>query len=686
MAAEALAVSQPKWMKNSDLLIAIGVLCVVLMMIVPLPPFILDLFLSANLMLSILVLLMVMYTIKAIEFSSFPSLLLVLTVFRLSLNVSTTRMILLGRGEEIGIIKAFGEFVVGGNFVVGIVIFLVLIMIQMLVIVSGTTRISEVAARFTLDAMPGKQMAIDADLNNGVITEKEAIEKRAEIRQEADFYGAMDGACKFVSGDVRAGLVITFINIIGGLAIGVWMLKLEPLAAAKSYTLLTIGDGLVSQIPALLISVATGLIVSRAASKSNLGADFTRELTANPKALGIASAALASLGIFTPLPTLPLVLLAAGTGTLSWIMKKGTSAEEAEAREAEEKEKAEKGKKPADVVSLLTIDPMELEIGYSLIPLVDPEQGGDLLDRVTMIRRQTALEMGLIVPPIRIRDNMQLTPNTYSIKIKGVEVARGEIMVDNYLAMNPGTATEKLDGRPTKDPTFGLPAIWITEENRERAEMLGYTVVDLPSVVATHLTEVIKRNSSEILGRQETQELLDNLKKSYPAIVEELVPNVLSLGEVQNVLHRLLREGLSIRDLLTILETLADYARANKDTDFLTERVRAALKRQICNQFQENGMMQVITLDPKIEEVVANSITQEGMMIDPGVANKLLTATTNEMSKQLAKGKQPVMLTSPKIRRYFKELTRRALPNLAVLSFDEIVDDVQIQSVGVVRI
>jgi len=561
-----------------------------------------------------------------------------------------------------------------------------LIMIQMLVIVSGTTRISEVAARFTLDAMPGKQMAIDADLNNGVITEQEAVEKRSDIRREADFFGAMDGACKFVSGDVKAGLIITLINIIGGLAIGIWMLNLEPFAAAKKYTLLTIGDGLVSQIPALLISVATGLLVSRAASETNLGEDLTKELTANPKALGITSGALACLGLFTPLPTLPLLILATGAGSLAWIMKKGTSVGEAELREAEDREKAEKGKKPEDVASLLTIDPMELEIGYSLIPLVDPEQGGDLLDRVTMIRRQTALEMGLIVPPIRIRDNMQLTPNTYSIKIKGVEVARGEIMVDNYLAMNPGTATGEVQGRPTKDPTFGLPALWITENDRERAEMLGYTVVDLPSVVATHLTEVIKRNSAEILGRQETQELLDNLKKNYPAIVEELVPGTLSLGEVQNVLHNLLREGLSIRDLLTILEALADCARVSKDTNFLSERVRAALKRQICNQFQENGAMNVLTLDPKIEELIANAITQEGLMIDPGVANKILTTITGEVSKQLAKGKQPVMLTSPKIRRYLKELTRRALPNLAILSFDEIVDDVQIQSVGVVRI
>jgi flagellar biosynthesis protein FlhA len=660
------------------------------MMIVPLPPFLLDLFIAFNITLAIVVILTVMYTIKAIEFSSYPTLLLVATVFRLAINVSTTRMILLGRGEEISIIKAFGTFVIGGNFVVGVVIFLILIMIQLMVIIRGTTRVSEVAARFTLDAMPGKQMAIDADLNAGLITEKEAIERREEIKREADFYGAMDGACKFVAGDVRAGLIITGINIVGGLIIGIVMLKMDPLEAARSYTLLTVGDGLVSQIPALLISVATGLIVSRAASESNLGEDLVRELSANPKVLGITSGTLAALGIFTPLPALPLLALAGGTGFLAYsISRTGKIIEEEEA-EKKRREEVEEAKKPESVVSLLQVDPMELEIGYALIPLVDPEQGGDLLDRVTLIRRQAALDLGIIVPPIRIRDNMQLKPNVYVIKIKGVEVARGEVRPDRYLAMNPGTATEEIKGEKTTEPAFGLPAIWIREADRERAEVAGYTVVDAPSIVATHLTEVIKKNAPEILGRQEVQTLLDNLKESYPAIVEE-VSGVLSIGEIQKVLHNLLREEVSIRDLLTILETLADYAPQTKDIDILTERVRAGLSRQICNQYVgEDGVLRVITLDPSVEELITSSLQQtpegEQVVLDPGTLQKLLMVLKENANKVSQAGYQPVLLTSPQIRRHIKQISRRTIPNLVVLSYNEIIQDIQVTSLGTIKI
>lgn len=691
MAVNAGAMTQQNWMQRTDLLISIGVLSIVIMMIVPLPPLLLDLLLSLSITLAIVILLTIMYTVKPIEFSSYPSLLLVTTVFRLALNVSTTRMILLGRGEEISIIRAFGTFVVGGNFVVGIVIFLILVMIQLMVVIKGTTRVSEVAARFTLDAMPGKQMAIDADLNAGLITEQDATKRRTEIRREADFYGAMDGACKFVSGDAKVGLVITGINIIGGLIIGIAILNMEPLAAARSYVLLTIGDGLVSQIPALLISVGTGFLVSRAASESNLGEDLVKELIANPKVLGITSGALAILGIFTPLPTLPLVALAAGTGYLSYAMSRTGKVMEREVIEEEKKKKLEEAKKPESVVSLLQVDPMELEIGYALIPLVDPEQGGDLLDRVTLIRRQSALDLGIIVPPIRIRDNMQLKPDNYSVKIKGVEVAKGEIRADRYLAMNPGTATEEVKGEKTIEPAFGLPAIWIKEADRERAEISGYTVVDAPSIVATHLTEVIKKNAPEILGRQEVQALLDNLKERYPTIVGELIPNTLSIGEVQKVLHNLLREEISIRDLVTILETLADYAPQTKDMGILTERVRAALARQICNQYQgEDGVLRVITLDPQLEEIVSSSLQQtpegEQLVLNPAIMQKFLGILRENSNKITQAGHQAIILTSPQIRRHIKYLSRRTLPSLVVLSYNEIVQDIQITSVGTIKI
>lgn len=688
MAVNSQAIPQ-NWTQRTDILISIGVLTIVIMMIIPLPPFLLDIFIAANITLALVVILTIMYTVKPIEFSSYPSLLLITTVFRLAINVSTTRIILLGRGEEISIVKAFGTFVIGGNFVVGIVIFLILVMIQMMVIIKGTTRVSEVAARFTLDAMPGKQMAIDADLNAGIITEKEALERRTEIRREADFYGAMDGACKFVAGDVQAGLVITGINIVGGLIIGIVLLKMEPLAAVRSYTLLTIGDGLCAQIPALLISVGTGLLVSRAASTSNLGEDLVKELVANPKVMGITSGALATLGIFTPLPTLPLLTLAAGTGFLGYATSRTGKVVVEEGIEEEKRRRLEEAKKPESVVSLLQVDPMELEIGYALIPLVDPEQGGDLLDRVTLIRRQSALDLGIIVPPVRIRDNMQLKPNNYVVKIKGVEVAKGEIRVDRYLAMNPGTATEEVKGEKTIEPVFGLPAVWIKEADRERAEVSGYTVVDAPSIVATHLTEIIKRRAPELLGRQEVQTLLDNLKERYPTIVSELVPNVLSIGEIQKILHNLLREDVSIRDLVTILETLADYAMQVKDLNILIERVRTALARQICNQYQSDGVLHVITLDPQIEEIISSSIQQtpegEQVILEPAMMQKFLAVLKENTTRATQAGHHPIVLTSPHIRGHIKRLSRRTLPNLIVLSYNEIIEDIQVTSLGTIR-
>ncbi|RMH58455.1 MAG: flagellar biosynthesis protein FlhA [Candidatus Hydrogenedentota bacterium] len=674
-------------LKNADAMIALGVAVVVIMMVIPIPAWVLDIGMALSITISMIVLLSVMYTVKAIDFSAFPSLLLLTTVYRLSLNVSSTRLILSqGTAFQGKIIRFFGEVVVSGNYVIGIVVFLILVAIQFMVIVKGATRVSEVAARFTLDAMPGKQMAIDADLNSGIITEKEAIERREEIRREADFYGAMDGASKFVQGDVIAGLVITAINIIGGLSIGVLM-KGEPVVeAASTYTLLTIGDGLVSQIPSLLISMSTGLIVTRAASEDNLGVDVISQLTMQPRALMIASGMLGFLGALYL--GWPMLLFSALTGTLAWTCQR-TVKELQKEEEVREKKDQAKQRKPENVASLLAVDPLEVEIGYALIPLVDPEQGGDLLERITMIRRQMALELGLIVPPIRIRDNMQFRPNQYAIKIKGVEVASASIKTDQYLAMNPGTATAELKGEATREPAFGLPAVWIRERDRQKAELAGYTVVDPPSVIATHLTEILKRHAFEILGRQETQQILDEIKKHYPALVEDAT-KALSVGEIHKILQNLLREGVPIRDMVTILETIADRTAAyGKDLDRLTEVVRAALARHITKQYlSDDGTLAVITLDPRLEEeVVAGvEITPEGRTInmDPARIQRILEKLGVEAEKAVQAGISPLVLTSPRARAAFKTLTQRAAPNLVVLSFSEIIPDIEIRTIGTV--
>jgi flagellar biosynthesis protein FlhA len=584
------------------------------------------------------------------------------------------------------IIRFFGEVVVSGNYVIGIVVFLILVIIQWMVIVKGATRIAEVAARFTLDAMPGKQMAIDADLNAGIITEKEAKDKREEIRREADFYGAMDGAAKFVSGDVTAGLIISGINIAGGLAIGTLM-KGEPLVeAAATYTLLTIGDGLVSQIPSLLISMATGLIVTRAASKENLGRDVINQLTVQPRALVITSGLLGFLGVFYM--GWPMILFSGFTGYIAYYLS--TGAKDVEHEEAEKKKTEDaKHRKPENVAALLSVDPLEVEIGYALIPLVDPEQGGDLLERITMIRRQMALEMGLIVPPIRIRDNMQLRPNQYVIKIKGVEVAGASVRVDQFLAMNPGTATADLPGESTKEPAFGLPATWIRDRDRERAELSGYTVVDPPSVIATHLTEVLKRHAHEILGRQETQLVLDEVKKNYPALVEDAT-KALSVGEIHKVLGNLLKESVSIRDMVTILEKLTDSAtRYGKDLDALTEVVRASLARHITKQYQaDDGSISVITIDPRLEEEIVAGVdmTGEGRVVsmEPARIQRILERLGAEVERVMQRGLAPVVLASPRARAAFKTITRRAAPNLVVLSFNEIIQEVEVRTVGTI--
>jgi flagellar biosynthesis protein FlhA len=679
-------------MKYSDVIVASAVIMSVLIMVIKVPPQLLDVLLTLNISVSLVILLVAMYVVEPLEFSVFPTLLLITTLFRLSLNVSTTRLILL-QGESAGnagkVIETFGDLVLGGNAVVGFVIFLILVVIQFLVITKGSERVSEVAARFTLDAMPGKQMSIDADLNSGLINEQDAKARRRKIQREADFYGAMDGASKFVKGDAIAAIVIIIINIIGGFIIGMVMKGMPWNEALSRFTLLSIGDGLVSQIPALLISTATGITVTRAASDSALGQELTSQILARPKVLYLAAGMLVLLALLG-LPKVPFFILAGVLAATAYTVS--TAAEKDAQQEADralEKE-VEETRKPENVVSLLNVDVMELDLGYSLIPLVDVNQGGDLLDRVIMIRRQCALEMGLVLPPIRMRDNMQLKPNSYSIKIKGVEVANGIIMVDHYLAMSTGLEEDGLEGVETVEPAFGLPAKWIHSSLKEQAEVSGYTVVDPPSVVATHLTEVIRSHAHEILGRQDVQNLVENLKQNYPAVVEELIPNLMTIGEIQKVLANLLFERVPIRDMVTILETLADYARVTKDTEMLTEYVRQSLARQITKLYVSGNTLHVISLDPALEQTIRDSIqhTEHGSYVamDPTQA-QILFANLSQVVEQLnQQGLQPIVLCAPVVRIYFKRLTERFLPNLIVLSYNELDSNMEVQSAGTVSI
>lgn len=686
--ARTRAVPILTWMQQSDILVAIFILCVVIMLIIPLPPLFIDFSIAVNLTLAMVIILAVTYLVKVTDFSVFPSLLLVTTVYRLAIEVSTSRLILNGRGDEIGIVRTFGTFVVGGNLVVGIVIFLILVIIQLLVVVRGTMRVSEVAARFTLDAMPGRQMAIDADLNAGYITEKEAAEKRIEIRKEADFYGAMDGAARFVQGDVIAGVVIAAINILGGLTIGVLMRGERLADAVRDYTTYTVGCALSAQIPAFLISVATGLIVARAATEENLGLDVTRQLTAQPRVLWIATGTLIFF-MLTPLPKIPLLIVAGIILTLAYLMTKSVKMEEKKTLEEKKKKELEWLKKPESVASLLATDPMELEIGYALIPLVDPEQGGDLLDRVTMIRRQMALELGIVTPPIRIRDNIQLKPTTYVIKIRGIEVGKGIIKVDKYLAIKTPQVTEEIEGEAGVEPAFGTSAVWIKEEQQKQAELLGYTVVDPPTIISTHMQQIIKQNAPDLVTRQDVQSLMDSLKQNYPTVVAELIPNQLTLGEVQKVLHNLLQEGLSIRNLLTIAETLADWAPKTKDIGFLTEQVRMSLAKQIMQQYlSKDGTLSAITLAPKLENELCENIRQtpegEQLVLDPNRLQKIIIALQEELKRSIKE--EPVILCSPRIRRHFKNLILRTVPQIGVLSYNEVTPDVEVRSVGMVDV
>ncbi|NLI75873.1 MAG: flagellar biosynthesis protein FlhA [Candidatus Riflebacteria bacterium] len=675
-------------LKNQDVLFALGLISVVMMMVVPLPPFILDLFLALNIALALVILLVSIYTKEALEFSAFPSLLLVATVFRLALNVSSTRLILGGEGAKITIIKAFGNFVIGGNYIVGAVVFTILVVIQFIVITKGAERVAEVAARFTLDAMPGKQMAIDADLNAGVIDNDQARDRRKNVQREADFYGSMDGASKFVKGDAIAGIIITVINVLGGLAIGVLQRGESAADALQAYALFTVGDGLVTQIPALLIATATGIVVTRAGSSSSLGIELAEQLGSRPKVLAITAGMLGFLGLIPGLPKFSFLTLGVVFGALAYIITTNEQARETKAEEEKKAKAAAPTGKPEDVSSLLSVDPLELEIGYNLIPLVDANQGGDLLNRITLIRRQIAIDLGLVVPPIRIRDNIQLQPSTYVIKIKGVEIERYEIIPDQLLAMNPGTATAPVSGIEVVEPAFGLPATWIQQSLRERAEMAGFTVVDPSTVIATHLTEIVRKNAHEILGRQELQSILETVKANYPLIVDEVIPKAVSHPLLLKVLQNLLREGVSIRNMVTILESLADCAGVT-EVDTLTEVVRQGLSRHICKALADDqGLIRVISLDPRLEQILGNSLQKvDGttqLALDPKIAADFLGKLKERIEEAMAEGRNPILLCASALRLSLKRLAERVAPRLTVLAYNEIPSTFQLESIGLV--
>lgn len=676
---------------NFDVIVSIGVICIIVMMIVPLPEMVLDLLLAFNITISVVIILITMFTTNVLQLSVFPSLLLITTLFRLALNISSTRLIL-SEAKAGAIIDAFGEFVIGGNYVVGIIIFLILIVINFMVITAGSGRVAEVSARFTLDAMPGKQMSIDADLNSGLIDEREAIKRREDLQAEADIYGAMDGASKFVNGDAIAGLIITAINIIGWIIIGVLQKDMSIVDAAQTYVRLTVGDGLVSQIPALLISTAAGILVTTSGSKENLGNTLTKQLTAFPVVSAVASGIMLFLAIVPGMPKTPFLIASAAAGVLSYTLYKEenkklvteTISEEDEIIEAERKE-------PENVMNLINVEPMEVEIGYGLIPLADESTGGDLLQRIASVRRQCAIEMGIVVQPIRIRDNLQLKTNEYVIKIRGTVVVSSELMPSMLLCMDPTGENSDIQGIKTIEPTFGLPAVWINKDQREEAEIKGLTVVDPTTVMVTHLTETIKTHSYELLGRQEVKLIIDNIKEKYSAVVEELIPDLMTIGEIQKILQNLLREKVPIKDIVTILESLADNSRNTRDLELLTEYVRFALARTICNQIvDENKTINVITLSPNIEEIISSNIQKsvQGSFptVDPETTTKILTSIRNTVDSVYFYNNQPVILVSPNIRAVFRKLIEMVFPHIMVISLNEVPNDVQINSEGVVSI
>jgi flagellar biosynthesis protein FlhA len=682
-----------KYTRNTDVMIAAGLVGILVVMLIPIPPILIDMFLTLSFTISLLVLLVAIYTTKPLEFSVFPSMLLITTLFRLSLNVASTRLILAhgneGTSAAGGVIQAFGSFVVGDNYFIGIIVFTILVIINFVVITKGSGRVAEVAARFTLDAMPGKQMSIDADLNAGLINDEEARKRRKNIESEADFYGSMDGASKFVRGDAIAGIIITFVNIVGGLLIGVIQKNMAIADAAQAYTRLTIGDGLVTQIPALIISTAAGIVVTRASSGKNLGSELTSQLFIHPRAIAIVSGILFLLGLISGMPKVPFFIFAVLGAGLSWTIGRMQKDEATDTKKRSEEASLKPDKEKIE--NLLPLDVLELEVGYALINIVDSDQSGDLLERIVSIRKQFAMDLGIVVPSVHIRDNLQLQPGEYQILIKGVKIAGGILMAEHFLGMDPGNVSKVVEGVETTEPAFGLPALWISKAQKEEAELAGYTVVDLPTVIATHLTEVIRTHAHELLGRQESQRLIENFQKNYPKVVEELIPGIIPLGAVVRVLQNLLREQVSIRDLLTIFETLADEGIKSKDTDVLTETVRRALARGITKKYTtDEGLVPVLSLDRKVEEMISNSLlqTEAGvqLVLDPQYAHQVLQSITKsiEVNPQLAG--QPVLLTSPTIRRHVRKLTERFIPQLVILSHNELTASANVRSVDVVRV
>ncbi|WP_419961641.1 flagellar biosynthesis protein FlhA [Psychrobacillus sp. BM2] len=676
-------------MQVRDITVLAAVISIVAMLVIPLPHWLISFLIIINITIALLILMTAMNMKEALEFSVFPTIVLLVTLFRLALNISTTRAIL-AEGDAGKVVETFGTFVTGGNMLVGLVVFAILVIINFIVITKGAERVSEVAARFTLDAMPGKQMSIDADLNAGMISEKEARERREKVSGEADFYGAMDGATKFVKGDAIAGIIIVIINLLFGIIIGVVQFGLPFGEAAVLFSTLTVGDGLVSQIPALLISTATGIVVTRAASKGNLGGDITGQLFNQPKLLYVAAVTITLLGIVTPIGLVLTLPIAIALGIGAYMISKASKEDPEEIEEFEEEVTTDNMKSPENVINLLNVDPIEFEFGYGLIPLVDAAQGGDLLDRVVMIRRQLALELGVVIPVVRIRDNIQLQPNEYRIKIKGNEMARGELLLDHYLAMSPGD-DDSIEGIDTVEPSFGLPAKWITESVKEEAEILGYTVVDPPSVVSTHMTEIIRNNAHELLGRQETKQLIDHIRETYPILVDELTPTPLTVGEIQKILSNLLREHVSIRNLPVIFETLADYSKMTSDADVLTEYSRQSLAKQITTQYAGNSnVLKVLTVSGKVEKLIADSIqqTEHGnyLSIDPNDSQAILESMAKEIERASMMEQSPIILCSPAVRMYVRQMTERYFPHVPILSYNELESSIEVQSVGVVNV
>lgn len=693
-------------LKNNDIIMAIGLVIIVAMMIIPLPPMILDILLTLNISLSVIILLVCLFIKEPLEYSSFPIILLVATIFRLGLNISSTRLILLN-GSAGEVINSFGQFVVGGNYIVGFIIFILLVVINFMVITGGATRVAEVSARFTLDSMPGKQLSIDADLNSGLINEDQAKQRRRKLEREADFYGTMDGASKFVKGDATAGIIITVVNIFAGIVIGLWQLKMDIMTALSTFTILTVGDGLVSQLPALLISFSTGLIVSRASGQEDsLSDDIKKEMFSNHIVLGIVAVLLFLLGMVPGMPTIPFIMVSLALGWMSFNKSKEEKVKKEAAEKAEQEAQAglegtpagkaaKKKKKKASresVMELLNVETIEMEIGYRLVPLLDVEQGGDLLERIAQIRRQTALDLGIVLPSIRVRDNLQLPPNTYQIKLKGVAIESGEVYPDRSLAMNAGGSDNELgiNGISAIEPAFGLPAIWVEEKDKEIAENYGYTVVSPSAVISTHLTEVIKKNAAEVISRADIQQLIENLKKE---VSEEYVSDLmkdLSVAEVQLIVCNLLKERVSVRDLKTILEVLSLQSRVSKNADYLTEQVRQALSRSICKQnLADTGELLAVTLDPDVENTIAQGVSPDGssLTLDPEFTRKLLDGLNYELEKAISSsGNQPVLLCSSPIRLPFRRLIERTYPQIAVMSYNEISNNIKAKSIGVIRV